>query len=64
MDHNDSSGNIRKLTPLEQAIAEKTDRRRRFDAEKARQGFKRTTIFVRADKLEEVKAFIRQVNNA
>ncbi len=61
-DQHDSSDQIRKRTPLEQAIAEKTDRRRRYDAKMERQGFKRTTIYVRADRLEEVKAFIQRVN--
>jgi hypothetical protein len=62
VDHDDSSGNIRKLTPLERAISEQTDPRRKYDAKKERQGFKRTTIWVRADRLDEVKAFIQRVN--
>lgn len=53
---------IRKRTPLEQAIAEQTDRRARYQAKKAREGFKQTTLLVRVEALEEVKAFVKSVN--
>ena len=61
-DQHDSSEEIRRLTLLEQAIAERTDRRRRHDAKKRKEGFKRTTIWVRPERWEEVKAFIAKVN--
>lgn len=60
----DSGGNIKKRTPLEQAIAEKTDRRARYDAKMSREGFKKTTFWVRSDRVEEVKAFIHKMNEA
>jgi len=53
---------IRKRTPLEQAIAEQTNPRARFDAKMEQRGFKRTTIWVHRDGLDKVKAFIREVN--
>lgn len=62
MDRNDSRNDIRKLSPLEQAIAERSDRRRRYDARMRDAGFKKTTVYVRAERLAEVKAFIEQVN--
>jgi len=55
---------IRKATPLERAIAEQKDRRRKHDAKKERDGFKRTTVWVREDRLSEVKEFIQRVNEA
>jgi hypothetical protein len=60
----DSGSDIRKRTPLEQAIAEQTDRRARYEAKRQRDGFKRTTVYVREDQLEVVKAFIRKANEA
>lgn len=53
---------IRKRTPPEQAIAEQTSRVARYEARMRAKGFKRTTIFVREDRLDEVKAFIKAVN--
>lgn len=58
------TGDIRKRTPLEQAIAEQTNPRARYDAKMIRDGFKRTTIWVRAEVLDEVKEFVRQKNEA
>lgn len=63
MSQSDSDGEIRKLTPLERVIAEKTDRRRAFDARKEREGFKRVTVWVREDRVEEVKRFAQSVND-
>lgn len=60
----DSGGNIKKRTPLEQAIAEKTDRRAKYEAKRKRDGLIKTTVWVRSDRVEEVKAFIRSVNEA
>lgn len=62
MDHHDSEGDIRKRTPAEQARALKSDRRARYDAKMRAEGFKRTTVWVREDRLDEVKAFIERVN--
>ena len=56
------SGDIRKRTPLEQAIAVKTDRRARYEASMREKGYKRTTIWVREDGLPEVHAFVRRIN--
>lgn len=53
---------IRKRTPLEQAIAEQTDARLKWDAKMASKGFKRTSMMVHVDRLDEVKAFIKRVN--
>lgn len=58
----DSGGKIRKRTPLEQAIAEKTDRRARYAAKRRSEGFKHTNFWVREDCLPEVRAFIQMVN--
>ena len=59
---NESSGEIRKRTPLEQAIAEQTNRRARYEAKREREGFIRTTFYVPKDRLAEVKAFIQKLN--
>ncbi|MDE8651897.1 hypothetical protein [Novosphingobium album (ex Liu et al. 2023)] len=56
------SADIRKRTPLEQAIAEKTDRNARYEVRMRQKGFKRTTIWVREDRLDEVKAFVHRLN--
>lgn len=56
------TSDIRKRTPLEKAIAEQTDRRRKHDAKMERQGLKRTTFWVRPEALAEIRAFISQVN--
>lgn len=53
---------IRKRTPLEQAIAEQTDPRIRWDAKKREEGFKRTTMMVRTEAIPEVKAVVRLLN--
>lgn len=58
----DSGSTIRKRTPLEQAIAEQTNPRARYDRRMADAGYHRTTIWVRKDRLDEVKAFIKKVN--
>ena len=62
-DRSDSSGDIKKRTPLEQAIAEKTNRRVRYEAKLRKEGFKKTTVYVRAERWDEVKAFIDKVNS-
>lgn len=64
VDQHDSSNDIRKRTPAEQARAVKSDRRARYEAKKEREGFKRTLFYVKADKLEEVRQFIQRVNEA
>lgn len=53
---------IRKRTPLEQAIAEQTDRRARHEAKKLREGYTKTSFWVRTDRLDEVKSFVRSIN--
>lgn len=60
----ESEGDIRKLSPLEQAIAEKKDRRRRYDRRMQESGFKRLNVWVREDRLPEVRQFIQQMNDA
>lgn len=64
MDQDDSSNEIRKRTPAEQARAEQTNRRARYEAKKEREGFKRALFYVKADRLDEVREFIKQVNQA
>lgn len=54
---------IRKRTPLEQAIAEQTDRRARHDAKKVSMGLKRTTFWVRPEALDRIREFINSVNS-
>lgn len=44
-----SGEGINKRTPLEQAIAEKTDRNARYEAKKRKQGLKRSTFWCRED---------------
>ena len=58
----ESDSTIRKRTPLEQAIAEQKDRRVHWDREQAARGFKRTSMMVHVSKIEEVKAFVRRMN--
>lgn len=53
---------IRKRLPLEQAIAEQSDRRVRWEAKRKEQGFVRTSFIVHQDALEQVKAFVREAN--
>lgn len=57
-------GSIRKRTPLEQAIAEQTDKRARYDARLRQQGFKRTTIWVREDRLDQLKELVKSLNES
>lgn len=59
-----TAADIRKRTPLEQAIAERTDKRARYLAKKRREGFTQTTLLVRTECLEQVKAYVRQLNDA
>lgn len=54
---------IRKRTPLEQAIAEQTDPRLRWDAKKREQGFTRTSFMVRGQAVPELKALVRALND-
>lgn len=60
----ESGTGIRKRSPLEQAIAERTDRRVRYDASMREQGFTRTTIWVREDCLAGVRELVRVLNDA
>lgn len=46
-------------TPLEQAIAEQTDRRARYDAKMRKAGFVRLSIWCPASAVDEVKALIK-----
>jgi len=58
------SGDIRKRTPQEQAIAEQTSRRARYEARLRKSGFKKTTVWVPGDRLEELKALVKAWNEA
>lgn len=53
---------IQKRTPLEQAIAEKKDRRVRYEQRKKRQGFHKTNVWVKVEKLDEFRAFVEKLN--
>lgn len=57
----ESSKPIRRLTPLERAIAQKKDRRRAWDAKKEQEGFKRLTIWVPKDREQDVKEYVRNL---
>lgn len=57
-----SEDSVQKRSPLEQAIAEKTDRRVRYEAEKRRMGFKKTTIWVREEVLPDVQSLVKAIN--
>ena len=46
---------IRKRTPLEQAIAEKTNPRAKYDAKMVRNGFKRSSIWAEEATLDDLK---------
>ena len=58
----DTENEIRKRTPLEQAIAEKKDRRVRYDARMREKGYKRTSFWIPEDRIAEVKEFIEGLN--
>lgn len=47
---------------MEQVIAEKKDPRRRYDRRMREQGFHKLNIWVKKDKLDAVKEFIRHAN--
>lgn len=53
---------MRKRTASEQAKAVQRDRRARYEAKMRAEGFKKTSVWVREDRLPEVKAFIEKVN--
>lgn len=53
---------IRKRTPLEQAIAEQTSRRERYEARRRQSGFKKTTIYVREELFPQVQQLLRLAN--
>lgn len=50
---------IRKRTPLEQAIAEKTDRRIRYESSMKDKGLKKTTMWSREDTLSAIQTLNR-----
>lgn len=60
----DTSKTIRRRTPLEQVIAEKTNRLAAWEAKKRREGFKRLNVWVKEEKADEVKAFVQKLNNS
>lgn len=57
-----SGEDIKRRTPEEQAIAEQTDRRPRYERRMREQGFHKTSFWVRADCVEEVKALVKILN--
>ena len=52
-----------KRSPLEQAIAEKTDRRARYEAAQRKAGMVKTSMWVFGECLDDVKALVRILNN-
>lgn len=51
-------------SPLEQAIAEKKDRRARYERSMREQGFKKCTLWIKAEAVEPVRFLVRCVNDA
>ena len=58
----ESENGIRRRSPLEQAIAESADRRVRYESKMREEGFKRTTIWVRADYLGALQTLVKVIN--
>lgn len=54
---------IKRRSPIEQAIAEKKDRRARYVRLMREQGYHQTTIWVRRDKLEAAKTAVHILND-
>lgn len=49
-------------SPIEQHIAEQTDRRARYERAQREAGFRRTTLWVKEDCIDDVRTVIRILN--
>ncbi|MBV7267556.1 hypothetical protein [Erythrobacter ani] len=58
----ESSYQIRKSQPQQQADAERQSRHARYVTRMKKAGFKQTTFWVREERMADVKAFIQEVN--
>ena len=54
---------IERRSPIEQAIAEKKDRRARYEASMRRQGFRKTSMWVKSDCVEDIRTVVRIHND-
>ena len=52
-----------KRSPLEQAIAEKTDRRVRYERSMREQGFRKTSLWIKEDCIDDVRTAVRILND-
>lgn len=59
-----SGDGVKRRSPLEQAIAEKTDRRARHEAKLRRQGMKKTSVWVREGSAAELLLLVKAVNQS
>ncbi len=51
-----------KRTPLEEAIAQQTDKRARYDARQREKGFVKTSLWVRKEYLLDLKVYVALLN--